>query len=236
MAEGEPVAILSETQSLELDVHLTELALQALGARAYHVAMPTPPKSASVPVRSTGVSDALQGLAPAVAALAGSGLVAELTVEGLLHALALRATLKGGVRVLMISNEHSEALERLEPNEGLKDRVRVAVARCREATKMTKNIGRRQRFDGKPGDGCLVLDGTAGHGCVLAGRRGCCVCESPFGQRTISVGARRSKCRRQVCPRRWYDAICRHDFPERWHWRQGFWTWCIYLATVGDRS
>ena len=69
MAEGEPVAILSETQSLELDVHLTELALQAWGASAYHVAMPTPPQSASVPVRLTGVSDALQGLAPAVAAL-----------------------------------------------------------------------------------------------------------------------------------------------------------------------
>ena len=74
-------------------------------------------------------------------------------MEGLLHALALPATLKGGVRVLMISNEHPEAQERLAPNEGLKDRVRVAVARCREATKMTKNIGRRQRFDGKPGDG-----------------------------------------------------------------------------------
>ena len=122
MAEGEAVAILSETQSLELDVHLTEFALQALGARAYNVAMPTPLQSASVPVRSTGVSDALQGLAPAVAALAGSGLVAELTVEGLLHALALPAILKGGVRVLMISNEHPEALERLAPNERLKDR------------------------------------------------------------------------------------------------------------------
>ena len=54
--------------------------------------------------------------------------------------------LKGGVRVL-ISNENPEAQERLAPDEGLKDRVRVAVARCREATKMTQNIGRRQRFD-----------------------------------------------------------------------------------------
>ncbi|MDP7391057.1 MAG: hypothetical protein QGH07_04310 [Alphaproteobacteria bacterium] len=99
MAEGEPVAFLSETQFWELNVHLTELALQAVGARAFHFVMPTPPQSASVPVRSTGVSDALQGLAPAVAALAGSGLVAELTVEGLLHALALPAILEGGVRV-----------------------------------------------------------------------------------------------------------------------------------------
>ena len=31
----------------ELNVHLTELALQALGARAFHVVMPTPPQGAS---------------------------------------------------------------------------------------------------------------------------------------------------------------------------------------------
>ena len=110
----------------------------------------------------------------------------------------------------MISNEHPEALERLTPNEGLKERVRVAVTRRCEATKMTKKIGRRQRFDGKPGDGRLVLDGSAG-------RRDCRISESTFGQRVISVGARRSTCRRQVCPRRWYDAICRHDL---WRWRQ----------------
>ena len=87
-------------------------------------------------------------------------------MERLLHAFALPAILTGGVRVLMILNEHPKALERLAPNEVLKDRVRVEVARCREATKMTKNIGRRQRIDGKPGDGCLVLDGSAGHGTV----------------------------------------------------------------------
>ena len=54
--------------------------------------------------------------------MAGSGLVAELTVEGLLHAFELPAMLEGGVRGLMISNEHPEALERLAPNERLKDR------------------------------------------------------------------------------------------------------------------
>ena len=35
MAEGEPVAFLSETQSWELNVHLTELALQAVGAHLF---------------------------------------------------------------------------------------------------------------------------------------------------------------------------------------------------------
>ena len=134
MAEGEPVAFLSETQSQELNAHLTELALQAAGPRAFHVVMPTPPQGA---VRSAGASDVLQDLPPAVAALAGSGLVADLTVEGLLHAPELHTILKGGARVLIISNENPDALERLAPDEGLKDRVRAALARCREATKMT---------------------------------------------------------------------------------------------------
>ena len=91
--------------------------------------MPTPPQGASVPVRSAGASDVLQDLPPAVAALAGSGLVADLTVEGLLHAPELHTILKGGARVLIISNENPDALERLAPDEGLKDRVRAALAR-----------------------------------------------------------------------------------------------------------
>ena len=72
VTKGETVAILSETQSRELNVHITELALQALGARAFHVVMPTPPQSAPVPVRSTGASNSLQALDPAIMALAAS--------------------------------------------------------------------------------------------------------------------------------------------------------------------
>ena len=70
-------------------------------------------------------------------ALAASELVVDLTLEGLLHAPELPAILKGGARVLMISNEHPEALERLTPDEGLKDDVRAAVTCCREANTMT---------------------------------------------------------------------------------------------------
>ena len=108
-----------------------------MDARAFHAVMPTPPQDASVPVWSTSASDVLQALAPAVAALAESGLVTDLTVEGLLHAPELLVILNGGARVLMISNEHPEALERLAPNEGLKDRVRAVLARCREVIKIT---------------------------------------------------------------------------------------------------
>ena len=69
VTKGETVAILSETQSRDLNVHITELALQLLGARAFHVVMPTPPQNAPVPVRSTGASNSLQGLEAAITAV-----------------------------------------------------------------------------------------------------------------------------------------------------------------------
>jgi 2,5-dihydroxypyridine 5,6-dioxygenase len=123
---GEDVAILSETQSRPVTVQLAELALAALGARPFHVIVPTPPQRAPVPVRSTGASDAIGGQRPVVAALAQAGLVVDCTVEGLLHAAELPEILRGGARVLMISNEHPEALERLAPAPDLEPRVKAA--------------------------------------------------------------------------------------------------------------
>lgn len=137
VGDGDPVAILSETQSRVLNVQLAELALQSLGARAFHVVLPSPPQRAPVPVRSTGASDALQGLEPAIAALSSSVMVVDLTVEGLLHAPELPAILNGGARVLMVSNEHPDALERLAPDEAMKPAVRAAITRTRAAKSMT---------------------------------------------------------------------------------------------------
>ena len=57
--------------------------------------------------------------------------------RGTAHAPVLPANLKGGARVLMISNAHPEAFEQLVADKGLKDWVRSAVARCRKATDMT---------------------------------------------------------------------------------------------------
>lgn len=133
---GEFVAILAETQSRALNVHLAELALLRLGARPFHLSVPTPPPTAPVPVRSTGASRALQGHPAVVAALAASGLVVDLTAEGLLHAPELPAILKSGARVLMVSNEHPEALARLVPDTRLEPKVKAAVKRCREARRM----------------------------------------------------------------------------------------------------
>ncbi len=134
--KGEEIAILSETQSRQLNVHLAELALLRLGARPFHVIVPTPPQAAPVPVRSTGASDAVRQLGPVVKALAASSMVVDLTVEGMLHAPELPAIIADDARVLMISNEHPEALERLLPDPALTEKVKAAVKKMRGAKQM----------------------------------------------------------------------------------------------------
>jgi len=136
VTSGEDVAILSETQSRPVNVQLAELALLSLDARPFHLVVPTPRQRVPVPVRSTGASEALQGRQPVIAALAQAGMVVDCTVEGLLHAPELPQILKGGARVLMISNEHPEALERLAPTPELETRVKAGIRRLRAATQM----------------------------------------------------------------------------------------------------
>jgi len=133
---GEACAILSESQSRPALVQLSELALARLGARWFHVVLPTPPQTAPVPVRSTGASDAIGQLAPVVQALAGSGFVADCTVEGLQHAVELPEILKGGARVLAISNEHPEILERCLPRAEDEAPVREAMRHLKGAKLM----------------------------------------------------------------------------------------------------
>lgn len=133
---GDICAILSETQSRGLNVQLAELALLQLKARPFHLVLPTPRQSAPVPIRSTGASVALQNLGPALAALAESVFVADCTLEGLMHAAELPRILKGGARVLYISNEHPEALERLAPSPVDEQKVRAGMRRLRAAKAM----------------------------------------------------------------------------------------------------
>lgn len=133
---GDACAVLSETQSREAIVQLSELALARLGARWFHVVLPTPRQTAPVPVRSTGASDAIGGLGPVVQALAGSVFIADCTVEGLQHAAELPQILKGGARVLAISNEHPEILERTAPRAEDEAPVRDAMRRLKAARQM----------------------------------------------------------------------------------------------------
>ena len=133
---GDACAVLSQTQSRADLVQLAELALARLGARWFHVVVPTPRLSAPVPVRSTGASEAIDGLAPVVQALAGSVFVADCTVEGLQHAPELPQILAGGARVLAISHEHPEILERCAPRADDEAPVRDAMRRLKAARRL----------------------------------------------------------------------------------------------------
>ncbi|MGI9371511.1 MAG: peptidase M29 [Hyphomicrobiales bacterium] len=133
---GQAVAILSETQSRPLNVQLAELALLHLGAKPFHVEVVSPAQTASVPVRSTGASQAIAGHEGVLAALTSVPIIVDLTVEGLMHAPELPQILKSGARVLTISNEHPDALERLMPDETLKAQTLSAARQCRSAKEM----------------------------------------------------------------------------------------------------
>jgi 2,5-dihydroxypyridine 5,6-dioxygenase len=133
---GDTVAILSETQSRRLNVELAELALLRLGTRPFHVVIPTPAQEVAVPIRSTGASNAVQKLKPVISALAASTAVVDLTVEGMLHAPELPEILGGGARLLMVSDEHPDVLERLVPDAALKEKVDVGAALMRSARQM----------------------------------------------------------------------------------------------------
>src|SRR5437763_3048963 len=133
---GDTAAILSETQSRALNVHLAELALLRMGARPFHIVVPTPRNKQIVPIRSTGASEAIQRLAPVVSALQQAGFVVDCTIEGLMHAVETPEILKSGARILVISNEHPEALERMVPDSALEKRVRAAAKMLRGTKRM----------------------------------------------------------------------------------------------------
>ena len=131
---GDLVAVVCESQSRPVLVELAELAAAQLLAQFFRVVVPTPTPVVPIPIRSTGASDALTGLEPVVAALAGATLVVDCTVEGLIHAPQLPAILADGARLLMISNEHPEILERCLPGDDMEDVVRADMKRLRTAS------------------------------------------------------------------------------------------------------
>jgi 2,5-dihydroxypyridine 5,6-dioxygenase len=133
---GDSVAVLSESQSRPVLVQLAMLAAARLGCRAFNLALPSSFAAKTPVARSTGASDAIQNIAPVISALASSTLVVDCTVEGLMHAPELPAILKGGARVIYVSNEHPEALARLVPDGSLEPLVKEHVKRLRAAKNM----------------------------------------------------------------------------------------------------
>ena len=136
LVEGEVVALLSESQSRPALVETARLAAQSLGGRIFDVVVPTPASAHSVPIRSTGASQAIARNPAVISALSTAGLVIDCTVEGLLHAPELGAILGGGARVLMISNEHPDIFERLGWDDDLPRRVELAHERLEAASEM----------------------------------------------------------------------------------------------------
>ena len=136
---GDSVAVLCESQSRPVLVDLARHAAARIGCRAFTIALPSVFAGAQgrPGTRSTGASDAIQHLTPVIAALASSTLVVDCSVEGLMHAPELPAILKGGARVLYVSNEHPEALARLVPDELLEPLVKEHVRRLRAAKQLT---------------------------------------------------------------------------------------------------
>ena len=144
---GDTAAILSETQSRALNVHLAELALLRLGARPFHVTVPSPRNPHPVPIRSTGASEAIGRLSPIITALGQAGFVVDCTIEGLMHAPETPAILKAGARILVVSNEHPEALERMAPDRALEKTVRAAAKMLRGAKRMTVTSAAGTKLD-----------------------------------------------------------------------------------------
>jgi 2,5-dihydroxypyridine 5,6-dioxygenase len=68
-------------------------------------------------------------------------------VEGLMHAAELPQILKGGARVLYISNEHPDVLERLAPSSADEQQVRTGMRLLREAKDMTVSSPSGTRLD-----------------------------------------------------------------------------------------
>jgi 2,5-dihydroxypyridine 5,6-dioxygenase len=175
---GDVCAVLSENATRPELPQLAELALARLGARVFRVVLPGQPLAAPVPVRSTGASDAIGGLEPVVAALAGTTFFADCTVEGLMHAPELPQILADGTRGLYISHEHPEILERCLPRAEDEAPVRDAMRRLKSAREMRvtsaagtdlrialagARVGGVWGFTAKPGSfshwpGGLVLD------------------------------------------------------------------------------
>jgi len=146
---GDEIAILSETQSRQLNVHLAELALLRLGAKPFHMVMPTPPLIEPVPVRSTGATPVIQHRVSVIKALQSVPLIVDLTVEGMMHAPETPEILESGTRLLYISNDHPEQLERCAPNPELRALVHKGIEMAKNAKLMhvTSRAGTDLKID-----------------------------------------------------------------------------------------
>lgn len=137
IGKGTEIAILSESQSRPVLVHLAELAAHDLGASVFIIQMPSPAQTAPVPVKSTGTSWAVQQNRAVIEALKRVEVIVDCTVEGMIHAPEWpEIEAAGKARLLVITNEHPEILERTEPKAELGPKVQLGIDMLRAASEM----------------------------------------------------------------------------------------------------
>ena len=154
---NENAIILSESQSRPVLSELAELALAQLGARVFHIRVPSPRNQEAIPLRSTGTSLVLDNMPALVASLATADFIVDCTVEGLLHSAERQALLAQGARIMMISNEHPEILERVKPS--------VAVHQKSQLGAQMITAAQRMHVSSKAGTDLTVnLDQVVGRG------------------------------------------------------------------------
>ncbi|MFK7836178.1 MAG: peptidase M29 [Sulfitobacter sp.] len=149
IGQGTTVAIVSETQSRPVLVELSELALFQGGADFCRITMPTPPQTAPVPVKSTGTSLAIQGNRAAIEAMKACEVIVDCTVEGMIHSPEWPEVEAAGARLLVVTNEHPEILERTEPTAALGLKVARGIEMLQAAGQMrvTSAAGTDLRVD-----------------------------------------------------------------------------------------
>lgn len=136
IGHGTRVVVVAETQSRPVLIQLSELALFDLGAQTCTLTLPTPPLSAPVPVRSTGTSLAIQHNPAAIAAMKACEVIVDCTVEGMIHSPEWPEIEEAGARLLVVTNEHPEILERTEPKAELGPKVALGIEMLRAASEM----------------------------------------------------------------------------------------------------
>jgi len=134
--QGTRAALIYETQSRPVLAHLSELALCDLGADFCMIKMPSPPQTAPVPVKGTGTSMAIQGNRAAIEAMKQCEIIVDCTVEGMIHSAEWPEVEKTGARILVVTNEHPEILERTEPKADLAPRVARGIQMLEAASEM----------------------------------------------------------------------------------------------------
>ena len=134
--KDEKIIILTETISREINFQLLEAALKQTDLTFTHIDIPTKPYKLEPIIKSTGASNILDGENQYISKLKKSDIIFDLSKEGLMHSKQTKEILSNGTRIMNISDEHPEILSRLKPEKKLKNLVKDAVAKCRNASYM----------------------------------------------------------------------------------------------------